>query len=217
MRPDTLVVPRRPPGRPRWLRALAGLVAACGVALTGCSGLAPHPRSESADPDVRLEALLEQLAIASPALALRGEEAVIVDSGHLRNEVERLTLEFPAHRPSLLAAAQLAFEAGETEKAAAYAVRARSLGDPDGAATMLRVRIALEQGAVGAAERLLEDQLLYTPDRPGLLELLAAVHFAREDFDACLRALGEAEALGADPERIGYLRGLVSRRTAEGR
>lgn len=194
--------------RPRHYLVPFGL--AMTVLFTGCSGLAPHPRSTSSDPDVRLHALLEQLERARPSLALRDAEEVVMDSGRLRVEIERLTLEFPAHRSSLLASAQLAYEPGESEKAAVYLDRVRRLGDRDGSASVLRARIALEEGAVGVARRMIEDQLQRTPDASGLYEVLAAVHFANADLDACAVALSSAESLGADPARVAYLRGLVA-------
>ncbi len=87
------------------------------LAIAGCSGLAPHPRSGSAHPGERLAALLDDYRAANGALVLTSREEVIVDTGRIRNEIERLTLEFPHYVPALMASAELAYVFAEPAKA----------------------------------------------------------------------------------------------------
>lgn len=191
---------------------LAGIVIL--TFLSGCGGLAPHSRTVSPIAGERLAALLDEYRAVSAygaGVVLAGEE-VIVDSGRIRNEIERLTLEFPDHVPSLMASAQLAHDSGESTKAVSYLDRVRRLAPDHGDAVVLRARIALEEGSLPLARRLVEEQIDRTPDHPGLREIEAGVRFLAGDHENALRSLDVAESLGASRARVLYLRGLIEER-----
>ncbi|MFG0320588.1 MAG: tetratricopeptide repeat protein, partial [Planctomycetota bacterium JB042] len=188
---------------------LAGVVLL--TLLPGCGGLAPHARTDSPVADERLSALLasHRAVAAHGAGVVIEEEEVIVDSGRIRNEIERLTLEFPDHVPSLMASAQLAHDAGETTKAVSYLDRVRRLEPGHADAVVLRARIALEEGSIPLARRLVEEQIDRTPDHSSLREVEAGVRFLAGEHEAALRSLDVAESLGAPRARVLYLRGLI--------
>ncbi len=185
--------------------------------LPGCGGLAPHARTDSPVADERLSALLasRRAVAAHGAGVVVEDEEVIVDSGRIRNEIERLTLEFPDHVPSLMASAQLAHDAGERTKAVSYLDRVRRLAPGHADAVVLRARIALEEGSIPLARRLVEEQIDRTPDHSGLREVEAGVRFLAGEHEAALRSLDVAESLGAPRARVLYLRGLIAERRGD--
>ena len=187
------------------------LVAACLAlfSIVGCSGLAPGPRTSSPVADERLAALLADYRAADGALVVVPREEVIVDSGRIRNDIERLTVEFPHHVPSLMASAQLAYDHRERTKAAAFLDRVRDLDPGHADAAVLRARVALDEGSLPMARRLVDEQLDRSPDHAGLREVEASVRFLSGDYSAAQRALDAAAALGAPPHRILYHRGLI--------
>jgi len=189
------------------------------LGICGCSGFAPHVRNESGDPDARLGSLLADLdraRVTSPRHdVIDGDESVFIDSGHLRNEFERLGLEFPNHARIQAANAQIANDAGEREKAELYAERALALdpADPDSAA--LRARLLAESGNLAAASALLVTAVERRPDHFLLRETEAAIAFASDDSERAKSALLAAERLGAPRWRIEYHRGLLAERGAD--
>lgn len=196
------------------------VVTACAITilallLPACEGLAPHPRSGPADPDLRLDLLLREHELAAGAGVVRAHEQVVVDVGRIHNEIDRLTLEFPNHVPTLMAAAQLAFEGGEMVKAREYLDRVAGIDPTRADASVLLARIALQQGSIAGARRLLVAQLDRTPQVAELHEVLACVHFVSGEFERASAELSLAAALGGDPARIACNRGLIAERRGD--
>lgn len=189
------------------------LIAMVLATIPACSGLARHERTSSPIADERLAALLTDYRSLDGGLVMMSREEVIVDSGRLRNDIERLTLEFPNHVPSLMASAQLAVEYDEPVKAMAFLNRVSDIDPLCADATVLRVRVALAEGSVPKARRLVSEQLDRSPDHAGLREVEASVHFLSGDYDQARKALSAASALGAPPERVLYHLALVEEKS----
>jgi cell division septation protein DedD len=190
------------------LRVLVAL--ACGVAI-GCSSAGWPTRG---DPRVRLEALLsewEQMRAAGGACEDSGRhDAPQRDCARLRDELQRLQLEFPRHPALFFAGAVLAYESGAIEQAQAQldVLLARTPGHAR--AAVLRARIALEEGNVPFARKLLGQSIDLVPDDFALREAFAAVAYADQDWAGSERALRAAERLGAPAWRIAYHYGLIA-------
>lgn len=189
------------------------------VVMAGCSHLAPHVRNESSNPDVRLSAALAELEAARAEGpnngAIRREERVFIDSGHLRNEIARLALEFPSHVPTLYANALLAYEAGEPTLAEQYAERVLSLDPRHGDAAALRGRLTLEAGNLDLCLTALERDVERIPDHAGLREVHAAALGLAGDDEGAERELTAAEQLGASRARVLYHRGWLRERRGD--
>jgi predicted Zn-dependent protease len=82
-------------------------------------------------------------------------------------------------------------------------------------AAVLRARIAVEEGNVPFARRLLEQQIKLVPDHSGLHETFAATLYLDGRMDEARGELTMAGALGAPRWRIAYHLGLIEE--AEGR
>jgi tetratricopeptide (TPR) repeat protein len=182
-------------------------------ALSACAH-APHARHDSADADARLAAALKEWDQAHASGMNNGavydNEEVVVDSGAAKLHVEQVALEFPRHVPTLVMCAQLTFQAGETEKAAAYADRALALQADNNFAGIIRAQAALSDGNVPKAREVIKRQLSLTPDSCYLHEVMAGIEYYAADVDACQREVGLAERYGSDPWRIAYHRGLIA-------
>jgi Tfp pilus assembly protein PilF len=191
------------------------LALACGA----CSSMAPGPRGESTDPDVRLAKVLDELARARRSGPDNGanldREIVIVDSGAIQNDLQHLTLEFPMHAPTLLANAVVAWEAHDPARSQAYLDRVLAIDGANIDAVLLRVRIAVAEGNVPFARRLLDRHVRQSPDSAELRETLASVLYLQDDYVAAAAALVVAERLGAPDWRVHFNRGLIAEAAGE--
>jgi len=195
-------------------RARLATLVAIGTALVLAGGCrtpeGPHPH----DPRARLAVLLEQWT------RVRGDgatceqqgpgETPLIDCERTRKRIERLAIEFPRDPDVLLANAVVAFETGRPEDAAQDldALRRVTPIHPDAAS--LRARIAISQGNLRFARRLLDEQIELSPDHARLHELSATVHYLDERHDAALRDLDRARRLGAPRWRSRYHEGLIA-------
>lgn len=200
-------------GRTRVGFRAASFVLATGFALAACAH-APHARTESADADARLASALADIDKAQESGMNNGailkDESVVVDSGAARLHLEQIALEFPKHVPTLLMCAQLAFDANDTERAAAYADRVLALQPDNNFAGIIRSRCALADGNVPKAREVLRRQVVATPDSCYLHETLAGVEYFGGDLAASEKELQLAERFGAEPWRIAFARGLIA-------
>jgi Tfp pilus assembly protein PilF len=76
-------------------------------------------------------------------------------------------------------------------------------------ATVLRARIAIEEGNVPFARRLVEQQIRLVPDHAGLHETLGAAFYLEGRMLEATRELTTAGALGAPRWRVAYHLGLI--------
>jgi tetratricopeptide (TPR) repeat protein len=193
-------------------RRFAGLALIAGLA-SGCAGPVGPGHPTRLDPDRRLGELLDRwdaLRAAGAGCDADPHRGPVADCAELQHEVERLTVEFPRHVPSLHAAAVLSEAAGEHQKARSYldALFAATPAHPE--AAMLRSRLATAEGNVPFASRLLAEQVRLTPDHSGLREAQAGVLYLEGRFEEALEALRVAERLGAPAWRVAYHRGLIA-------
>lgn len=185
--------------------ALLMLVASCQSSTFG------H-RSASTDPDERLAALMSSYdGSRGSSAGDDGSKHEIVDPERVRNELERLSLEFPAHVPTLMANGVLAYEHGKPVTASRYldAIFALEASHPE--AAIQRARIAIEEGNLPFARKLLTTQIDYRPDHFGLRESMASVQFLTQDYSASATSLDSAAKLGAPAWRVAFHRGLVAK------
>lgn len=178
------------------------------LSLAACTTASFGHRDRELNPDLRLAVLLD--AYDQTRGGEEESSRLVVDVGRARNAIERLSLEFPGHVPTLMACAALAYDAREPEKSQAYLDRLFRAQVMHAEAGVLRSRIASEEGNLPLARRVLETQIQYTPDHAGLREALSGVLYMSKDWDGARRAIGAAEALGAPAWRVAYHRGLIA-------
>ena len=181
------------------------------VALAACNSTGFGHRSESADPDERLSALLKEYDDAKKhADDGDGSNSILIDAERWKNQIERHALEFPRHVPTLLTCAGLALEHAEYAKCQSYCDRLFAIQPVHADAAVLRSQVAIREGNLPFAKSLLEAQKSYAPDHAGLREALSATLYLLRDYDGAGRELATAEKLGAAPWRVAYNRGLIA-------
>ncbi len=212
--PDARHVDRSVGRAPLRARLLIALACLCFSAVgAGCARPRDFSQPSAADPQARLDFLLDawQRAHADGRRCeeVRPGDTPIVDCDRLRKQIERLAIEFPTHREILLANALVAFESGRPDEAEKELDVLRRLDPANPEAAMLRARIAIGDGNLRLAGRLLDEQLQRTPDEAGLYELSASVLYLEERWDDAAHAIEVASRLGAPAWRVAYHRGLV--------
>lgn len=176
---------------------------------SGCATGSFGHRDENCNPDQRLDQLLSAYEEGRND-GVNSSGNVLVDCERARNAIERLALEFPAHTPTLLAAATLAYETGEPEKAQNYLDQLFRAQPAHPEAGVLRSRIAIDDGNFQLAQRVLAMQIQYTPDNAALREAQSGLLYMSGDLDGARAAINAAERLGAPAWRVAYHRGLVA-------
>jgi len=154
-------------------------------------------------PDEQLAALLAPLQSGE----CRQTGAFACD--RLERELERLVAVCPGHAPTLIVNAVLAYENQQPVRAQQLldSVLSRPQGQPD--AAVLRARIAIEEGNLNYARRLLDTQIRLVPDHAGLHETLAAQLYVEGKMAEAATELQLAGKLGAPRWRIAYHLGLI--------
>ena len=177
---------------------------------TACATTAPIVRQQCYNPDAQLAAVLKPYE----ELRAKGCEGVSAERGaaecdRLRREIERLQVVCPGHTPTLMANAVLAYDDQQPAEAQQLLdlILAQQRSHPD--AAVLRARIAIEEGNVPFARRLLEQQIKLIPDHSGLHETFAATLYLDGRMDEARDELTMAGALGAPRWRIAYHLGLI--------
>lgn len=190
------------------------LSAACaaGLVATACATNSPLLRQQCYDPDAQLAAVLR------PFEALRAKECEVSASptrqgisecDRLKNEIARLAVVCPAHAPTLMANAVIAYDEGRPADSQQLLdlILSQPRAYPD--AAVLRARIGIEDGNVPFARRLLDQQIKLVPDHAGLHETLAATMYLDGRFVEAREELTMASALGAPRWRVAYHLGLI--------
>jgi Flp pilus assembly protein TadD len=190
------------------------MAVAIAVSTAGCASSPSEPRAVTDfDPEERLEALLvEWRALPEPGRSCettpRAREAVR-DCGQLRAEFEALVLEFPRDPRVRLAAAAVARDASDRARALSHLDALLSVTPAQPEAAVLRARLAVEEGNLALARRVLREQIALAPAHAALREAEAGVLYLSGDRPGAYAALDAAEALGAPAWRVAYHRGLL--------
>lgn len=185
-------------------RRLSTQAVACAVAaltLSACAKARPVVTQICVRPDEQLAALLAP--IESGTCRKDG------DCDRFEREIQRLGTVCPTHAPTLIVNAVLAYEQQQPARAQQLLddVLSRPQGQPD--AAVLRARIAMEEGNLTFARRLLDAQLQLRPDHAGLIETSAAELYVEGKMDEAAASLTLAGRLGAPRWRIAYHLGLI--------
>jgi predicted Zn-dependent protease len=184
-------------------RRLPAVVAS--LLLAGACASDPIRRQQCYDPDGQLARVLTPFE----ALRANGCGTDGAECDRLRREIARLAVICPAHTPTLLANAVIAYDQRRPAEAQQLLDLILSQPRPSPDAAALRARIAIEDGNVPFARRLLEQHITLVPDHMGLHETYAAALYLDGRLPEARAELALAEALGAPRWRIAYHLGLI--------
>jgi len=180
------------------------------IAVTGCAVHSPLLRQQCYDADVQLADVLQELeehrakGCSSGTSRGAGSECV-----HLEAEIARLAVVCPGHAPTLMANAVIAYDEHRPQDSQQYLDLILSQPRPYPDAAVLRAQIALEEGNVPFARRLVDQQIMLVPDHAGLHEVRAAIFFVDRQLEEARVELARAGALGAPRWRVAYHLGMI--------
>jgi predicted Zn-dependent protease len=193
------------------------LCAACLMTTIGCATTSPLVRQQCFNADAQLADVLEPYE----ALRAKGCAGAEVERGtsecdRLRREIERLAVVCQGHVPTLMANAVLAYDDNRPVEAQQVLDLILSQPRPFPEAAVLRARIAIEEGNVPFARRLLEQQIKLVPDHSGMHETYAAALYLDGNLSEARDELTMAAVLGAPRWRIAYHLGLIEEASGRG-
>ncbi len=179
--------------------------------MTAACATNPVLRQQCYNPDARLARLLQpyQELRAKDCTADGNIERGGAECERLEREIVTLGVVCPAHAPTLMANAVIAYDNQRPADSQQMldVILSQPRGYPD--AAVLRARIAIEDGNVPFAERLLIQQIKLVPDHAGLHETYAAALYLDGKMTESRGALTMAGLLGAPRWRIAYHLGLI--------
>jgi len=186
------------------------IAAAC-IVMTAACATDPVLRQQCYNPDAQLARLLK------PYEELRAKDCTLdgsaerggTECARLEGEIVRLGVVCSTHAPTLMANAVIAYDENRPAESQQMldVILAQPRGYPD--AAVLRGRIAIEQGNVQFAQRLLGQQIKLVPDHSGLHETYAAALYLDGKMAEARGELTLAGLLGAPRWRIAYHLGLI--------
>lgn len=179
------------------------------------SCLSPEP-GVNPPPDTELRATLRALK------DVRGGEFEVTEAAsnsgtsedELVRELQSLAFRYPRHVPTLVANAAVSYERGDPVNAQKYLDQALDVDPGHVHASLLRVRIAAEEGSLQYASRWLRSQLELAPDNTAVREAYAGVLYLQSEYKDAEQELDNVERLlGPEHEdawRLAYHRGLIA-------
>lgn len=185
------------------LLALAAFVAGCNT------NYSFGHRDPECNPDMRLEKLVQAYDECHDG-GSQQSNGIIFDCSAEWLEIERLATEFPRHVPTLMANAVIAYDEKDRVKSKRYLDAIFSIENSHPDAAVLRSRVAIDEGNMPLARRVIETQLAYTPNEPSVREAYSSILYMSQDLEGATREIALAEKQGAPAWRVSYNRGLIA-------
>jgi tetratricopeptide (TPR) repeat protein len=189
-------------------RVASAIVVWCAV--TGCATRSPLLHQQCYDADAQLADVLRPFeALRAKGCSTGTSRAAGSECDRLEAEIARLAVVCPGHAPTLMANAVIAYDEHRSQDSQQYLDQILSQPRPYPDAAVLRAQIALEEGNIPFARRLVDQQIMLVPDHAGLHEVRAATFFVDRRLDDARAELTRAGALGAPRWRIAYHLGMI--------
>lgn len=179
------------------------------LSTSSCTTYSFGHRDRNCNPDERLESLVAAYDACKGGSA-EDDGRLIVDCDREWNAIERLSIEFPEHAPSLMANAVIAYDERSPQKSQRYLDALLAIESSYPEAAILRSRVAMDEGNLQLARRVLDMQVAYTPNHAGVREALSSVLYMSRDLEGAGTQLALAEKLGAPAWRVAFNRGLIA-------
>ncbi len=184
---------------------------------SACATSTPLLRQQCYNPDVQLAEVLPAYETArangcgAGAAQPEGSDCI-----RLASEIARLSVVCPAHAPTLMANAVILYDDHRAAESQQYLdlILSQPRAFPD--AAVLRAQIAIEDGNVPFAKRLVEQQIKLVPDHSGLHEAYAAALYLDGNMTEARSELTMAGMLGAPRWRVAYHLGLLEEAAGRG-
>jgi tetratricopeptide (TPR) repeat protein len=189
---------------------------AVAVCVTSCNtNYSFGHRDPNCNPDERLEGLVRAYDECHDGNE-NYSNGIIFDCSEEWLAIERLATEFPRHVPTLMANAVIAYDERDRVKSKRYLDALFSIENSHPTAAVLRSRVAIDEGNMPLARRVIETQLAYTPNDPSVREAYSSVLYMSKDLEGATREIAVAEKQGAPAWRVAYNRGLIAEAAGRG-
>jgi len=180
------------------------------IAVSGCATHSPLLHQQCYDADVQLAEVLRPLEELRARGCIAGtSRAAGSECDRLEADIARLAVVCPGHAPTLMANAVIAYDEHRPQDSQQYLDLILSQPRPYPDAAVLRAQIALEEGNVPFARRLVAQEIMLVPDHAGLHEVYAATLFVDRRLEEARAELTRAGALGAPRWRVAYHLGMI--------
>jgi tetratricopeptide (TPR) repeat protein len=186
------------------------LRAAIACLLTSACASTPLLRQQCYNPDAQLAEVLPAYEAARATGCGAGHTLPEgSDCDRYAREIARLGVVCPAHAPTLMANAVIAYDDHRAAESQQFLdlILSQPRAFPD--AAVLRAQIAIEDGNIPFAKRLVVQQIRLVPDHAGLHEAYAAALYLDGNMAEARSELTMAGALGAPRWRVAYHLGLL--------
>ena len=181
-----------------------------GVTSFACATTSPLTRQLCYDPGVQLANVLRPLEdLRAKGCQIEASTAGPAECDRLHHALQRLLVICPGDAPTLIANAVVAYDEHNSVQSQQFLDEALAQPGRYPDAAVLRARIAIEEGNVPFARRLLEQRIRLVPDHAGLHETLGAALYLEGRLPEATLELTTARALGAPGWRVAYHLGLV--------
>lgn len=177
-------------------------------ALAGCSSQSNI--EQVYQPNVDLDALLLRYKVDNGVINCDDYRKRITDCDTLSAELANLHLRYPNHRRIMLAAAIIYFDVSNIQSSQILLDKLLEQNRPAPEAAILRAQIAMSQGSVKTARKMLTKQLDMIPDHANLYEALSATYYLEGRYKKAQSVLYTADKLGGPSWRTQYHLGLIN-------
>ena len=184
-------------------------LAVLALSLSSCATGTFGHRDPNCNPDERLEGLVAAYDECHSGRQQTSND-LIFDCSAEWLAIERLATEFPRHAPTLMANAVIAYDEHDRVKAKRYLDALFSIEDSHPVGAVLRSRVAIDEGNMPMARRVIETQIAYTPNEHAVREAYSSILYMSRDLEGAAREITLAEKQGAPPWRVAYNRGLIA-------
>ncbi|WP_372761978.1 tetratricopeptide repeat protein [Pseudoalteromonas sp.] len=161
-------------------------------------------------PNVDLDTALNTYKVSQGQVNCDDYRQKVTDCDALAAELAALHLRYPSHRRIMLATAVMYYEVSKIQDSQVLLDKLLGQNRPAPEAAILRAQIAMSQGSVKTARKVLLKQLDMVPDHANLYEALSATYYLEGRYKKAQDVLYNANKLGAASWRISYHLGLIN-------
>ena len=165
---------------------------------------------QSYQPNIDLDNVLARYQVSGGEVNCNDYRKEITDCDSLSLELATLHLRYPSHRRIMLATAVMYFEVSKMQDSQVLLDKLLGQNRPAPEAALLRAQIAMSQGSVKTARKILLKQLDMVPDHANLYEALSATYYLEGRYKKAESVLHNADKLGSASWRTNYHLGLIN-------
>lgn len=183
------------------------------VGLLACTGMEGY-RDSNPDPDDRLDDMLilfeYQNSQHNECLDIERPPSAIGDCARIVVEMERILNDFPTHERTMMTLSILYYQMNRIDRAQYMLDQLLNIPGTKPEAAILRAMIALKDGNVTLAARVLTRQILLAPESEELRSALASVYYSQGETHRARTVLNMSNQTNENQWLLSYHNGLLA-------